>query len=170
MTATSLVPFLAGALEATLFAIAIFKTDSLRCHPAPCSTCIGVFQAQVNVKESWCPGDLGEGCHQRQCGEPKWRDDTNIFLASSTTKKSFEFRKRLWHEPPDLDYRYLKIYKLVQEELKAMGGKDLEWRSNVYGFLNRDLFAQSLSKRICGVCIWRGGSSKMEKTFYEGLN
>ena len=43
------------------------------------------------------------------------------------TKKPFRFCKRLWHEPPDLDYRYFEIHELLPKELKIIGGKDLEW-------------------------------------------
>lgn len=45
-------------------------------------------------------------------------------------KKTFEFRKRLWHEPPELDYSGFESYDVIQRQFKEMGGKDFEWKTN----------------------------------------
>ena len=63
-----------------------------------------------------------------------------IGKSSQTTKKPLEFRKRLWHEPHQLDYSFLKLHALLQKYLKAIGGKNLESRTAYADhFTERDL-------------------------------
>ena len=54
----------------------------------------------------------------------------------STTKKKkgFEFRERLWYEPPegqelDEDYSFYECFHVVQKDLKEKSRKDLRWKS-----------------------------------------
>ena len=58
-------------------------------------------------------------------------------------RKPFEFRERLWNEPPEDcdvggalydDYRDFEYYDMVQKEYKMMVGKDLQWRTEWLDF------------------------------------
>lgn len=50
-------------------------------------------------------------------------------------RKLFEFRKRLWNEPPeDLDMGWFNCsnrgyYDIVQRDFKAMRGADFDWKT-----------------------------------------
>lgn len=50
-------------------------------------------------------------------------------------KKSFEFRERLWSEPPGdhemgNNYSEYECLDEVQKEFKEIGGKDFQWKTN----------------------------------------
>ena len=92
---------------------------------------------------------------------------------SAVERKPFEFRKRLWNEPPegqDLegDYVWYECLDAVQKEFKDAGGKDIEWKTNwldlwaerwLLGDYQSWVDEEKRSKEL----------SEKERAFYQGL-
>ena len=55
----------------------------------------------------------------------------DVGIGLNPAGKPFEFRERLWHEPPELDYSKYELYDEVQKEFKIMGSSNevLHWRT-----------------------------------------
>ena len=47
----------------------------------------------------------------------------DVLACKAPANKIFEFRDRLPHEPPELDYSWYESYDAVQKDFKEMGGK-----------------------------------------------
>lgn len=55
--------------------------------------------------------------------------EADVLARKTPANKIFEFRDRLRHEPPELDYSWYESYDAVQKDFKEMGGKDLAHRT-----------------------------------------
>ena len=55
--------------------------------------------------------------------------EAHVLARKTPANKIFEFRDRLRHEPPELNYSLYESYDAVQKDFKEMGGKDLAHRT-----------------------------------------
>ena len=65
--------------------------------------------------------------HHRKVSEANYKSVAmDAMVVCSREVKTFEFRERLWHESPELDYRHFDCFEEVQKELKQIGGWNLK--------------------------------------------
>ena len=89
--------------------------------------------------------------------------------------KPFQFRSRLWHEPPcesELDHPYADkmCYDSVQKDFKfsATSPSDLEWKTNWLDLWTEQELLLTYESWI-NEQEWRKDITEQEKTFYNGL-
>lgn len=77
-----------------------------------------------------------------------------VAVKLTSVKKPFEFRERLWHEPPELNHAHFEPYGMVQDEFKKEGGfgkkqrgYKLEWMATFLELYTEQKLRHRIGKR-----------------------
>lgn len=93
--------------------------------------------------------------------------EADVLARKTPAIEIFEFRDRLRHEPPELDYSWYESYDAVQKEFKEMGGKDLAHRTAWLDVrVEKDLLSTNTDWLRVGK-IYNGYKDNNESAFYE---
>lgn len=123
---------------------------------------------------------LQQGEHEGSDGSKQ--RETSSAPENDKPRREWNFRERLWHEPPDneISYRSYQFYDAVSKKFKALGGsaRDLEWKNTWLDLrMERNLLAEYriwVGDQIgWGITDRRSGEMTLERLeereFYKGL-